>query len=285
MFTRNASECRAKEPRSCYYHGAIITMNEATERFRATGDPEALDVYYKSRQRVEATEDDMRKQQWLRDADAVFEPETSTTPVAPRTEDKTAVQSRRTRPSGNNGHPSGNGTRRSPSRGQKSNNSTKKSTNSAAQSAAKIPFVAAEKPYDERTFPQQVPLGNEKGEQVSFVRHDKATKVPTGIMFAASRPLSREEKVHLAGLLRYQHTVATRVNGKAKVTPDEDIIVEHSGRSVYIKSQFTNDGKQLPEFHKGLNHLIKEGSPRRQDGSQKYAPFASDVQMAVYYTD
>lgn len=282
MFTRNASECRAKEPRTCYYHGAIITMNEATERFRATGDPEALDVYYKSRQRVEAAEDDMRKQQWLRDADAVFEPVAAATPVATRTEDKPASQTRRTRPSDNNGRGNTSGPRNNASKGQKS---TKRSANSSARSATKTPFVPAQKPYDERTFPQQVQLGNEKGEQVSFVRHDKATKIPTGIMFAASRPLSREEKVHLAGLLRYQHTVATRVNGKAKVTPDEDIIVEHSGRSVYIKSQFANDGKQLPEFHKGLNQLIKEGSPRRQDGSQKFTPFASDVEMAVYYTD
>lgn len=278
MFTRNASECRAKEPRTCYYHGAIITMNEATERFRATGDPEALDVYYKSRQRVEAAEEELRKQQWLREADAVPSGITATsTPTAPQTTGSTSAGSNRARPNTNNGRPT---TQRGKAAGTQ-----KRTRGSAPRQSAKKPFVPATKAYNESIFPQQVVLPNEKNQQVTFTRHDKAAKAPSGVMLAASRALSREEQQHLAGLLRYQHTAATREKGKAKITPDEDIIVGHSSRSVYIKSQFDADGKQLPTFHDGLNKLMKEGSPRRQDGTQKYPPFTSDVEMAVYYTD
>ena len=74
---RNANDCRAKDPRTCYYHGAIIEMNAAMERITTAGTnakPADWDGYFTARQKVETAEEDLKKQQWLEESQDIRSP-------------------------------------------------------------------------------------------------------------------------------------------------------------------------------------------------------------------
>lgn len=262
---RDASECQAKDPRTCPYHGAVITMNEALARMQKKGPNDAdLDTYFDARKKVESAEEEFRKHQWmdeLRSSPSVSAQRSSRPQRKPGNRPEQKAQQR----GGNN-------------RGGQNRKQSQPRPNNR-------PVVQAKAPYSIQDFPQQVQLPDENGNQVFFTRHDKAGFVPKGIMLAASRPISEDEREHLLGLLRYQHTVSTREDNKAKTVEESDLVKEHSSRSVYMKTQFNSDKAQLREFHGGLNNILQEGSVPRRDGTRKFEPFADDVRVAVYYTN
>jgi len=261
---RDASECQAKDPRTCPYHGAVITMNEALASMQKNGtNPKDLDAYFDSRKNVELAEEEFRKHQWMDEL---------------RSNHAAAPQQRATRP------------QRKPSNRSEPKASQPRSGGKGGQSRKQYqprpnrqPLVKASTPYSIQDFPQQVQLPDETGTQAFFTRHDKAAGVPHGVMLAASRPITEDEREHLLGLLRYQHTVSTREDNKAKTVEESDLVEEHSSRSVYMKTQFTPNGAELREFHAGLNKILQEGSVPRRDGTRKFEPFANDVRVAVYY--
>jgi hypothetical protein len=275
---RDASECRAKDPRTCYYHGAVITMNEAVARMEKNGnpDPADLDLYFSSRKQVELAEEEYKKRQWLEElregptAEVITEPSSKaqvakTEPAKKASDKKYPARKNYSKPAG-----AAPKTRRVTQRNQP---------------AAKKPLVPATVNYDQNAFPIQAnTLEDNEGNVVILTRHDKAVGTPKGIMLATSRLLTDDEKKHLVGLMQYQHTVSTREDNKAKTVAEDDINYHsNTGRTVYMKTQFKADGSQVKNFHDGLNQLLKEGSAARKDGSQKYPPFAKGTQVVVYY--
>jgi len=265
---RDASECQAKDPRTCPYHGAVITMNESLARMQKNGPNDAdLDTYFDSRKKVEQAEEEFRKHQWMDELRA-----SPSTPVQ--------RASRPQRKPGNRPES------KAPQRGGSTGGGQNRGAQNRKQSQPRPnrqPMVQAKTPYSIQDFPQQVQLPDENGNQAFFTRHDKAGFVPTGVMLAASRPITDDEREHLLGLLRYQHTVSTREDNKAKTVEESDLVNDHSSRSVYMRTQFTPNGAELHEFHDGLNKILQEGSVPRRDGTRKFEPFADDVRVAMYY--
>lgn len=266
---RNANACRAKDPRSCYYHGAIIEMNEAMDRITAAGksaQPSDWDGYFNARQKVETAEEDLKKQQWLEESQEILPQKYNSERFGRRNAGATG----------------------------KGNNTVKKqgavrskggSAHRTAQNRTSAPIVAARVSYNDNVFPTQIKWKDEKGQPAFFTRHDKSSQLPKGLMLASDRELNSEEKTQLVNLVKYQHTISTREGKELKNISEDDISYDHTSRSVYVKTQF-EDPEQLKGFHSALSGLISEGSAPRKDGTQKYEPFGDGKsEFALYYNN
>jgi hypothetical protein len=243
------SKCRAKDVNTCWKHGPARAVEDAYTDLQNNGvTPERLNTYYEALKKLEEVEKEVARKEW-------------------------AVQAAKE----NRAH------RVRPNRPGRI-----KYTKLGRRESPKVrttPFVAAQYAYEERFFPKQVlQLADETQEQAVFTRHDQAATAPKGIMLAVNHQLTPTQRAHLIGLLQYQHTIAIREEGKQSRKPDDkDLVADHSGRSVYMKTQFKEDGSQLKEFHAGLNKILQEGSTERKDGTRKYPPFGQDTPVVVYY--
>lgn len=267
---RNANECRAKNPRTCYYHGAIIEMNEAMERITSAGPnakPADWDNYFNARTKVETAEEELQKQQWMEESQDFRQPKGG----------------------GRNQY-----ARRGPQNGNRSSATTAKSSypvrrdpRTRQTNERKQPVVATQVRYDDQMFPPQIhgQFLDEKKQRVTFTRHDKTSQLPKGIMFAANRRLNEQERQQLANFVKYQHTITTRNGKQLKSIPDTDVVLGHTERSVYVRTQFENE-EQVRNFHAALADIVKNGTAPRRDGTQKFEAFGdSNAQFALYYNN
>ena len=267
---RNANECRAKDPRTCYYHGAIIEMNEAMERITAAGTKARaadFDAYYSARQRVETAEEELKKQQWM---------EESSEFRAPKDGYKRQQYARKSSGQGSGKLQQGRGNGSGPVR---------RTQQERAPQRQSRPVVEARVSYNERVFPQQIQFRDEKGRPAVFTRHDKTSQLPKGLMLAADRPLSDEEREKLVNYVKYQHTISTRSGKELKNIDEADIAYDHTARSVYVRTKF-DDAEQLKGFHATLTQIISDGTAPRKDGTQKYEGFGDPkAHFALYYNN
>lgn len=255
------SVCRAKDPRTCYYHGAIIEMNAAMDRITSAGkraNPKDWDVYFGARKQMENAEEERKKHQWLQEADEV-NPISAATAIS-----KTPVYRR------------GSGGAASQARAAQGKRGADR------RPAATKPIVAAQVSYDDNAFPVQINYYDEKKKQAVFTRHDKTSAMPKGLMLAASRELSAEEREQALGILKYQHTISTRTSDGVKKVDDGDLVAQHTSRSVYMRTQF-DEAVQVEGFHGHLNELLMRGTDVRKDGTQKLPALPKDVTFALYY--
>lgn len=255
------SVCRAKDPRSCYYHGAIIEMNEAMDRITSAGkraNPKDWDVYFGARKQMENAEEERKKHQWLQEADEVNTPPASSagrSPVYRRGSGGAATSQAK---------------------------ATQGKRGADRRPAATKPIVEAKVSYDNNAFPPQINYYDEKKKQAVFTRHDKTSAMPKGLMLAASRELSDDEREQALGILKYQHTISTRTSDGVKKVDEGDMVAQHTSRSVYMRTQFDESG-QVEGFHSHLNELLMRGTDVRQDGTQKLPALPKDVTFALYY--
>lgn len=269
---RNANACRAKDPRTCYYHGAIMEMTEAMERITTAGPnakPADWDGYFMARQKVETAEEDLKKQQWLEESSDLRTPKE---PYRRNQNGKGAAA-----PGGGTGFKSGANAVRggTPNRGSYANRSAQRSQ----------PVVAAKVNYDDKVFPPQIKWKDEHHEPAIFTRHDKTSQLPKGLMLAASRDLSQEEKAQLVNYVKYQHTISTRTGKELKAVAENDVVFNHTGRSVYVRTQF-EDAEQVRGFHAALSQMMESGTTPRKDGTQKHEAFEDrGAQFALYYNN
>lgn len=259
---RNANDCRAKDPRTCYYHGAIIEMNEAMERITSAGvnvKPADWDGYFNARQKVETAEDDLKKQQWMEEAQVLSAPKES-----PR-----GGSYRRSQPP----QKGKQGARPVPAEKRKE------------QGVRRQPIVETPVSYNSNVFPPQIKWKDEHNKPAIFTRHDKTSELPVGLMLASSRELTQDEKTQLVNFVKYQHTISTRTEEGLKTIKENDVVFNHTGRSVYVKTQF-DDAEQLKGFHASLAQMIESGTVPRKDGTQKYAAFGDEsAKFALYYNN
>lgn len=261
---RNANECRAKNPRTCYYHGAIIEMNEAMQSITTAGpdaSPADWDNYFNARKKVETAEEDFQKQQWMEESKDL---RGTREPAKPRTYGRKGGQ-----PSSGASKEGKPGPARRPQ--------------SARQHNKSEPVVRSNVSYNENDFPSQIQYFDEKKMPATFTRHDKTSQLPEGLMLAASRALNKEERAQLVSFVKYQHTIATRNGKELKNIAEADISYDHASRSVYVKTQFEN-AEQLRGFHATLSDMIANGTAPRQDGTQKHSAFqGQNAEFALYY--
>lgn len=261
---RNANECRAKNPKTCYYHGAIIEMNEAMQSITTAGpdaSPADWDNYFNARKKVETAEEDFQKQQWMEESKDLHG---TKEPVKQRNYGRKGSPS----PSGANkeGRPA-------PTRRPQSERQHNKSK----------PIVEPKVTYNDHVFPPQINYRDEKNLPAVFTRYDKTSQLPDGLMLAASRDLNKEERAQLVSFVKYQHTIATRNGKELKNIAETDVAYDHTRRSVYVKTQF-EDAEQLKGFHATLTDMIANGTTPRQDGTQKHSAFqGQNAEFALYY--
>lgn len=263
---RNANACRAKDPRTCYYHGAIIEMNEAMQRITSAGvnaKPADWDGYFNARQRVETAEEDLKKQQWLEESQDIRSPRE---PYKRGGFNKGGGQRDAKASANGKGYPA---------RRSQTDRNTQQSQ----------PVVPAKVNYNDGVFPPQIKWKDEQGSPAIFTRHDKTSQLPKGLMLAANRELHENEKAQLVDYIRYQHTISTRNGKELKTVAPEDVVLNHTGRSVYVKTQFDNP-EQVQGFYETLTRIISEGTTPRKDGSQKHEAFGdSKAEFALYFNN
>lgn len=282
---RNANECRAKDPRACYYHGAIIEMNEAMERITNAGAgarPADWDGYFNARQKVETAEEDLKKQQWLGEAQELVPQKFNAERFSKRGAG-TANKGGNSRIA--KGHESSSrGSERVQKEGLRGRNYSAHRTSQNSTPRSK-PVVAANVNYDDNVFPQQIKWKDEKGQPAFFTRHDKTSQLPKGLMLASNRELNMAEKEQLVNFVKYQHTISTRDGKELKHISEDDVSFDHTSRSVYVRTQFA-DAEQVQGFHAALSNLISQGSSPRQNGTQKYERFSDNkAGFALYYNN
>lgn len=264
---RNANACRAKDPRTCYYHGAIIEMNEAMERITTAGKnarPADWDGYFVARQKVETAEEDLKKQQWLEESQDIRSPK----------------EDFRRNSYGKGGQGSQKGS-------QPVNRSGKggpsRSSHTERSNVRRQPIVDVKVSYDDNVFPPQIRWKDETNQPAVFTRHDKTSELPEGVMVATNRPLTNDEAMQLVAYVKYQHTISTRDGKEIRTIPDKEIVYNHTPRSVYLKTQFA-DAEQVKGFHAALSEMMANGTAPRKDGSQKYEAFGDkEAKFALYY--
>lgn len=261
---RNANDCRAKDPRTCYYHGAIIEMNEAMGNITSAGanaKPADWDGYFNARKKVETAEEDLKKQQWLEESQELRTPKTPT------------YRRNQARPA----------TVQKDSSGEKSGPVRRHPKERQPQQRAK-PIVEAPVTYDNRVFPPQVRFNDQENNPLFFTRHDQTSQVPKGLLLAANRELNDEEKTQLVSFVKYQHTISTRTGKDLKTIADSDIaFFDPTSRSVYVKTQFS-DPEQVKGFYSALTGMISDGTAPRRDGTQKHTAFPDkQAKFALYY--
>jgi hypothetical protein len=241
-------------------------MNEAMERITSAGvnaKPADWDGYFNARQRVETAEEDLKKQQWMEESQDLR------TPKEPYRQN----QFRKGAPSSSNVSKQGAG--RGPVRRSPQERSTQRSQ----------PVVPAKVNYNDGVFPPQIRWKDEKGAPAVFTRHDKTSQLPKGLMLAANRELTAEEKTKLVDYIKYQHTISTRDGKELKTVAPNDVMVDHTGRSVYVRTQFA-DVEQVRGFHSTLSQIIGEGTTPRKDGTQKHEAFGdSNTKFALYFNN
>jgi hypothetical protein len=265
---RDPSKCRAAKPSECPYHGAVISMNAALERMRRSGsNPRDLEIYFVSRKKVEQSEAEVEeatvKQQWMSELVDDSGSQAQTKPYN--------YQRGQTKP-GNNGQR------------RRTNSPNRKPARVSEPAPARQAVVPSNRNYNPSLFPPQKMLSDEQGNSTVFTRSDQASGIPEGLMLTASRELTPSEREHLAGLLKYQHTIATRdEDGRARPMSQDNLKADQGIRSVYLKTQFTGNPSEVRTFHAGLSTLLQEGSAVRQDGTQKFPAFDPDVEVVVYY--
>lgn len=266
---RNANACRAKDPRTCYYHGAIIEMNEAMERITTAGKnarPADWDGYFVARQKVETAEEDLKKQQWLEESQDIRSPK----------EGFRRHQFGKGNQGGQGGSKPGSGNAKgTPTRSAQSDRSN----------VRRQPIVNVEVNYDDNVFPPQIKWKDETNQAAVFTRHDKTSELPKGVMVATNRPLTNDEAMQLVAYVKYQHTISTRDGKEIKTISDKEIVYNHTPRSVYIRTQFA-DAEQVKGFHSALSQMMANGTSPRKDGSQKYEAFGDkEAKFALYYNN
>lgn len=262
---RNANDCRAKDPRTCYYHGAIIEMNAAMERITTAGTnakPADWDGYFTARQKVETAEEDLKKQQWLEESQDIRSPK----------------EPFRRNQSGK----SGQGFQKGSKPGTGGPTRTPQADRSKVR---RQPVVDAKVSYDNNVFPPQIKWKDEMNQPAVFTRHDKTSELPKGVMVATNRPLTNDEAMQLVAYVKYQHTISTREGKEIKSITDKEIVYNHTPRSVYIRTQF-EDAEQVKGFHSALSQMMASGTAPRKDGSQKYEAFGDkEAKFALYYNN
>lgn len=263
---RNANACRAKDPRTCYYHGAIIEMNEAMERITTAGKnarPADWDGYFTARQKVETAEEDLKKQQWLEESQDIRSPK-----------------------DGFRRNQFGKGTQGGSKPGAGNGKGTPaRSSQSDRSNVRRQPIVDVKVNYDDNVFPPQIKWKDETNKAAVFTRHDKTSELPKGVMVATNRPLTNDEAMQLVAYVKYQHTISTRDGKEIKTITDKEIVYNHTPRSVYIRTQFA-DAEQVKGFHSALSQMMASGTAPRKDGSQKYEAFGDkEAKFALYYNN
>lgn len=266
---RNANACRAKDPRTCYYHGAIIEMEEAMARITSAGTkatPSDWDGYFNARKKVEGAEEELKKRQWMEEANEIVPPSREQAP-------RKGNHSNSYRKSGGNGKPYQKGTGSYP-------NNVRRTPQPKSN-----PVVDAPVSYNNNVFPTQVIIRDSTGTPHTYTRHDKTSQLPKGLMIAADRELNLEERQQLVNYMKYQHTISTRNGKELKTISEEDIAFDHSSRSVYVKTQFENS-EQVKGFHTALGSMIANGTTPRKDNTQKYEAFSDpQASFALYYSN
>lgn len=265
---RNANDCRAKDPRTCYYHGAIIEMNAAMERITTAGanaKPADWDGYFTARQKVETAEEDLKKQNWLEESQDIRSPK----------EGFRRNQFGKGNQGVQKGHKPGTQVGRGgPVRSPQSERVTTRSQ----------PVVDAKVSYDDNVFPPQIKWKDELNKAAVFTRHDKTSQLPKGVMVAMSRPLTNDEAMQLVDYVKYQHTISTRAGKEITSISDKEIVYNHTPRSVYIRTQF-QDAEQVKGFHVALSQMMAGGTSPRKDGTQKHEAFGDkEAKFALYYS-
>jgi hypothetical protein len=268
---RNANECRAKDPRTCYYHGAIIEMNTAMERITTAGTnakPADWDGYFTARQKVETAEEDLKKQQWLEESQDIRAPK----------------EPYKRNQFGKGGQGSQNGFKPGTAAGR-GNGTPSRRPQSDRNTARSQPVVATKVAYNDAVFPPQIKWKDEMNKPAIFTRHDKTSQLPRGVMIATNRPLSNDEAMQLVAYVKYQHTISTRDGKEIKTISDKEIVYNHTPRSVYIRTQF-EDAEQVQGFHSALSQMMSNGTAPRKDGTQKYEAFGDEkAEFALYYNN
>lgn len=262
---RNANECRAKDPRTCYYHGAIIEMNAAMERITTAGKnakPADWDGYFTARQKVETAEEDLKKQQWLEESQDIRSP-------------KEGFKRNQFGKGGSAASKPGIAGRGNPARRPQAERQVTRSQ----------PVVDSNVRYDDNMFPSQIKWKDETNKPAIFTRHDKTSQLPKGVMVAMSRPLTNDEAMQLVDYVKYQHTISTRDGKEIKNITDKEIVYNHTPRSVYIRTQF-QDAEQVQGFHTALSQMMANGTSQRKDGTKKYEAFGDkEAKFALYYSN
>lgn len=311
----NISECRAKDPHTCYYHGAYLRLEETMQRIQdktANGqpvDPEDWNTYYSTRQRIEDAEAELEKRRWMKtEGEYLIQNDDTHTNLPPTTPIPTA----QTNPQAANNEPEPEDAQNQEQHTAPQQDATKPTTRkSKPRTYKKTPSKRTKphykknskytgnkkrrperqallnRPYNpeiDKIFPQQiVHLTNERGNPVTLIRSDKANFIPKGIMLAAPTNITPKDQQYLAACLKYQHTISTRTTKGTRPLEAEDIVVDHSSRSVYSKTRFSSK-EQVLSFQDGLNNLILHGSQKRKDGTQKIKPLGKGHKVVVYYS-
>jgi hypothetical protein len=242
-------------------------MNEAMERITSAGanaKPADWDGYFTARQRVETAEEDLKKQQWMEESQDLRTPKE---PYRRGQFNKGQGGQRDAKASAN-----GKGY---PQRRPQADRNTARSQ----------PIVATKVNYNDSVFPPQIRWKDENSQPAIFTRHDKTSQLPKGLMLAASRELSQEEKAQLVNYVKYQHTISTRSGKDLKTIADNDVVFNHTGRSVYVRTQF-EDAEQVKGFHDALSQMMSNGTAPRKDGTQKHEAFGDkNAEFALYYNN
>lgn len=254
--------CKAKDPRTCPYHGAVIRMNEA----QAAND---LDAYFVARTQVEA----MLKQDWdqveevtsalsnslaaavqaNRDDDRAYKLRPDLYPALPQRSVPDVVVESEVSYDGvySNKHPKA---------------------------------LADIRPAD------TIDVKDEDGHTTRFYRQGT---VFGGDFYAlriqANRPLTPDEAQKLAGITGYQYRAS--IAGEPLGDPYQDTPYSIVVGADSTKSRRDDLGDGIFDLQENLNNLVKDGTPVRKtnragfgtQGTRLIDGFGEDLEIEIYY--